>query len=172
MPGPRLRKIAIFSLKTFGLRFCLKSSHRLILGLLSMWCSFRFLRLSVAEKKHNQVFRVFHFLTAPRLGKIAIFSEKTFGLRFWLKSSHRLILGPLSMWWSLTFLRLSVAEKTHSQVFRVLQVLPGPRLVKIAIFSLKTFGLWFYLKSSHRLILRSEERRVGKECRSRWSPYH
>ena len=22
------------------------------------------------------------------------------------------------------------------------------------------------------LILRSEERRVGKECRSRWSPYH
>src|SRR2546425_7355735 len=23
-----------------------------------------------------------------------------------------------------------------------------------------------------RLALRSEERRVGKECRSRWSPYH
>ena len=23
-----------------------------------------------------------------------------------------------------------------------------------------------------RLFLRSEERRVGKECRSRWSPYH
>ena len=23
-----------------------------------------------------------------------------------------------------------------------------------------------------RLITRSEERRVGKECRSRWSPYH
>ena len=22
------------------------------------------------------------------------------------------------------------------------------------------------------LIMRSEERRVGKECRSRWSPYH
>ena len=22
------------------------------------------------------------------------------------------------------------------------------------------------------LIIRSEERRVGKECRSRWSPYH
>ena len=34
------------------------------------------------------------------------------------------------------------------------------------------------LNSSHNLIsyavfcLRSEERRVGKECRSRWSPYH
>ena len=24
----------------------------------------------------------------------------------------------------------------------------------------------------NRLVLRSEERRVGKECRSRWSPYH
>ena len=25
---------------------------------------------------------------------------------------------------------------------------------------------------SHLFIFRSEERRVGKECRSRWSPYH
>ena len=23
-----------------------------------------------------------------------------------------------------------------------------------------------------RILFRSEERRVGKECRSRWSPYH
>jgi ABC-type multidrug transport system ATPase subunit len=27
-------------------------------------------------------------------------------------------------------------------------------------------------KSSLLRVLRSEERRVGKECRSRWSPYH
>ena len=26
--------------------------------------------------------------------------------------------------------------------------------------------------NTHRLFARSEERRVGKECRSRWSPYH
>ena len=25
---------------------------------------------------------------------------------------------------------------------------------------------------NHIFALRSEERRVGKECRSRWSPYH
>ena len=32
---------------------------------------------------------------------------------------------------------------------------------------------WFTLGSGIGcLILRSEERRVGKECRSRWSPYH
>ena len=28
------------------------------------------------------------------------------------------------------------------------------------------------LDETHRYLLRSEERRVGKECRSRWSPYH
>ena len=27
-------------------------------------------------------------------------------------------------------------------------------------------------KKAYILALRSEERRVGKECRSRWSPYH
>ena len=28
------------------------------------------------------------------------------------------------------------------------------------------------LKNKNHMIIRSEERRVGKECRSRWSPYH
>ena len=27
-------------------------------------------------------------------------------------------------------------------------------------------------KAKNRIVFRSEERRVGKECRSRWSPYH
>ena len=30
----------------------------------------------------------------------------------------------------------------------------------------------FGFTRSKRLVKRSEERRVGKECRSRWSPYH
>ena len=28
------------------------------------------------------------------------------------------------------------------------------------------------LQAKRAMVLRSEERRVGKECRSRWSPYH
>jgi len=28
------------------------------------------------------------------------------------------------------------------------------------------------VQADHRTLVRSEERRVGKECRSRWSPYH
>ena len=27
-------------------------------------------------------------------------------------------------------------------------------------------------QSAYKQVFRSEERRVGKECRSRWSPYH
>ena len=36
------------------------------------------------------------------------------------------------------------------------------------------YAEWFYMGSSIviLILLRSEERRVGKECRSRWSPYH
>ena len=30
----------------------------------------------------------------------------------------------------------------------------------------------FLLVHGKPIIVRSEERRVGKECRSRWSPYH
>ena len=29
-----------------------------------------------------------------------------------------------------------------------------------------------FIRTDRRLGARSEERRVGKECRSRWSPYH
>ena len=29
-----------------------------------------------------------------------------------------------------------------------------------------------WVTQSRKSALRSEERRVGKECRSRWSPYH
>ena len=28
------------------------------------------------------------------------------------------------------------------------------------------------IKTKTKILIRSEERRVGKECRSRWSPYH
>ena len=40
----------------------------------------------------------------------------------------------------------------------------------------KVYALSFLYGQKHRkevdLARRSEERRVGKECRSRWSPYH
>src|SRR5256885_16437692 len=34
-------------------------------------------------------------------------------------------------------------------------------------------SVWWQVQSRNkRSVARSEERRVGKECRSRWSPYH
>ena len=56
------------------------------------------------------------------------------------------------------------------------------RLVKAMVFPVVMYGCesWSVKKAEHRRIdafelwcwRRSEERRVGKECRSRWSPYH
>ena len=42
-------------------------------------------------------------------------------------------------------------------------------VVSIALFFLAPAGIALLLE---RFSSRSEERRVGKECRSRWSPYH
>ena len=33
-------------------------------------------------------------------------------------------------------------------------------------------GMVLYENNQNEKLSRSEERRVGKECRSRWSPYH
>ena len=37
---------------------------------------------------------------------------------------------------------------------------------------MKIMNAWNIFKRNHPKFPRSEERRVGKECRSRWSPYH
>src|SRR3712207_7872763 len=42
---------------------------------------------------------------------------------------------------------------------------------RAVVFTLFCIGLW-HLAVRLKACFRSEERRVGKECRSRWSPYH
>ena len=41
-----------------------------------------------------------------------------------------------------------------------------------AVFGVEANDHAIYLDVKQYLADRSEERRVGKECRSRWSPYH
>src|SRR2546430_11336649 len=60
----------------------------------------------------------------------------------------------------------------------------GVQTCALPIFRISDFHVWFDLSLPNpdegakgqtveeRDQIRSEERRVGKECRSRWSPYH
>ena len=45
-------------------------------------------------------------------------------------------------------------------------------IVYLVILVVMVLGLLFVLRTVISMHNRSEERRVGKECRSRWSPYH
>src|SRR2546423_14358779 len=53
--------------------------------------------------------------------------------------------------------------------FDVLELIPSDKLSANEIAAAKLVTLKEYNPQSQP---RSEERRVGKECRSRWSPYH
>ena len=55
--------------------------------------------------------------------------------------------------------------KTSSELGLIFSA--GGGILKQEILSSKSKFIHF-----HPGIVRSEERRVGKECRSRWSPYH
>src|SRR2546430_933039 len=74
---------------------------------------------------------------------------------------------------------LSADEKTSIQARcrKARSLPPQPRRPMKIEHEYKRLGAWAYLAALdvHRAKLfgrRSEERRVGKECRSRWSPYH
>ena len=55
-------------------------------------------------------------------------------------------------------------------IFTAIEYLVASLLMMITIIGIP-FGMQT-LKMASLALWRSEERRVGKECRSRWSPYH
>ena len=56
----------------------------------------------------------------------------------------------------------------------ILSLLSVPFHLQVIVFAVVSCGLLAALRPLVQKCLkpRSEERRVGKECRSRWSPYH
>src|SRR5256884_2561427 len=71
--------------------------------------------------------------------------------------------------YSLLYLLLNVPWQAPLPVY------PAHGLFALFVVS-AVAGYWGALRvaalSARRIAVRSEERRVGKECRSRWSPYH
>src|SRR5258708_26430260 len=70
----------------------------------------------------------------------------------------------------------SGSECAHASIAIDLQVknLGGERIAGLRALDEKWPGEWIVAFDHAERVpgLRSEERRVGKECRSRWSPYH
>ena len=59
------------------------------------------------------------------------------------------------------------------EVIGSIEKLKGVKQVEMTEFFNDSCGHCYkFLGTSKKLHARSEERRVGKECRSRWSPYH
>src|SRR6266568_8703652 len=75
-----------------------------------------------------------------------------------------------------------LGEKLPHSVDKVMTKIVGVTLILLGVYvfySLVKHGRNFRMRSRWMLVFsgvqrieRSEERRVGKECRSRWSPYH
>src|SRR3989441_13317303 len=70
-------------------------------------------------------------------------------------------LGALAI---VVFLSITCFELVRSAIG---QLIAGGHVVRMT-----DLGLVLLLATLATNVLRSEERRVGKECRSRWSPYH
>ena len=68
-------------------------------------------------------------------------------------------------------LEASFVEEVHSKAYILEHLHSGARLLYLANDDdNKVFSIAFRTPPADDT--RSEERRVGKECRSRWSPYH
>ena len=93
-----------------------------------------------------------------------------------MKLNNRFIFGILSLVLAavIAFVALpTIARQTNgkTEIVRITQpVLKGEKITSDNAEVVEVGG--YNLPSNVAHSMRSEERRVGKECRSRWSPYH
>jgi len=62
----------------------------------------------------------------------------------------------------------------HAGMTAVREVVEGSLAAGVGVLTLFAFSQENWQRPPREIdaLMRSEERRVGKECRSRWSPYH
>ena len=63
-------------------------------------------------------------------------------------------------------------EQVVNKIIEALEDNKAHRIVKIDLRKIENCFCSFFVICHGTSGTRSEERRVGKECRSRWSPYH
>ena len=123
-----------------------------------------------------------YFATKVHLVKAMVFPVVMYGCESWTvkKAEHRRI-DAFELWCWIRLLRvLCTARRSNQSVLK--EISPGISLEGMMLkLKLQYFGqlMWRVNSLEKTLMLggiggrrRSEERRVGKECRSRWSPYH
>src|SRR5256885_16928046 len=110
-------------------------------------------------------------------------------LLIWVLSTSRLsaVNGKKEILASALFIAASITDGIDGYIARrrgqittmgiLLDPLADKLLIAAAFITLVQFNprlvpAWIAVVIIGREFLRSEERRVGKECRSRWSPYH
>src|SRR5574340_1095952 len=91
-----------------------------------------------------------------------------------LKSLLRHHSSKASILWCSAFVivQLSHPYMTTGKIMALTRWTFVDKVMSLLFNMLSSLVITFLPRSKRLLISRSEERRVGKECRSRWSPYH
>src|SRR6266511_1000059 len=90
-------------------------------------------------------------------------------------AEHVMLLGGSLLAWALLNQRLVERARSHEEHDRVARIgfVVDTIMVVYAVWIFSVDPQWTtWVVGVLLIIARSEERRVGKECRSRWSPYH
>src|SRR5256886_8913985 len=108
----------------------------------------------------------FYWLTAYCFVVFFFFFQAEDGIRDLTVTGVQTCALPIS---SFEFCQTAFAAIQDAQLGDSIDFFGGHKQTK-GYAALITVGDWFDHYS--QMAIRSEERRVGKECRSRWSPYH
>ena len=106
----------------------------------------------------------------PLVAKKGLVSLKSNNVKL---QTYRAVIGSIAMLCMFYGLSITELAKATALMFTV----PIFATILAIVFLKEIVGIrrWiamFVGFSGALIVLRSEERRVGKECRSRWSPYH
>ena len=97
-----------------------------------------------------------------------------FGQLFYMKSDISAAIGQLetTLQYDVEKNNFEHRDTAYYYCYSLLAQIHGQLLKFPAAIGLMTAAMEILPENTHRSESRSEERRVGKECRSRWSPYH